>query len=371
MNDSAMRELSAIENFLGDGNAVRSGKDSINVVIRGPLATVVVQFKFKKNYPSSTVDFEIVDSGGLPESQVSQLETKIKQHLEMTQGLPALLALVIQIRFMLETGVPVPVHPSPLSVRRSSSVRNLSSAVSVSDPRRDHYLVYFFHKAAGVRDGSNESECLESCLESLKALGLIGDDETSDVYHEAYPEMVKHMNARLPQQVRDILTDGEVTARTSSKKERARFFKLFDVGDSPLGRGGYGSVIKAKYKFDEQVYAVKCIPIGTDKSKDDLKRECKILSLIDNRYVVRYYASWIEELTDEDAQELRDVFCFVDDDDDDEILGFSTTQTSTFAWGDRERHWSASEDGEMDEDDSGDGEMDKYDSGYGEMEKYD
>ena len=353
-----MRELSAIENFLGDGNAVRSGKDSINVVIRGPLATVVVQFKFRKNYPNSPVDFEIIDSGDLPESQVSQLQTKIKQHLETTRGLPTLLALVIQIRFMLETGVPVQAPPSPFSVRRSSSVvRSLSSMATLSDPRRDHYLVYFFHKAAGSRDDRDESECLESCLESLKALGLIGDDETSDVYHAAFPEMVKHMNACLPQQVRDILTDGDVAAPTSSKEERARFFKLFDVADS-LGRGGYGSVIKAKYKFDEQVYAVKCIPIGTDESKDDLKRECKILSLIDNRYVVRYYASWIDELTDEDAKELREVFHF---EDEDEMMDFSTTMSRTrtrkFDYWDDDQERLGSGSG------SGDGEMDEFDSG--------
>jgi serine/threonine protein kinase len=86
--------------------------------------------------------------------------------------------------------------------------------------------------------------------------------------------------------------------------------------DAELGRGAFGSVVKAVYKFDQQTYAVKMVPLNSADASEDLQRECKILSLLDNRYVVRYYSSWIEDLTDEGARALREVFPYEEDEPD-------------------------------------------------------
>lgn len=325
MNERAMHEFSVIQAFMGTENVNRIGKNTIQVTISCSSLTVVVQFQFWKDYPDSPPEFQLIDPGDLTDLQSSRLSETILRHLEATKGHATLAALVMQIRFLLETDFSTPTPPgSPMIRHTASQVRN-SGVVQLPNVLRDHYLVHFFHKAASSRAANMTSDFLETCIECLKALGLVGDEESAEAYREAYKDIIHYVNENLPQNIKDVLfTDENVGQITSSTGTEARFFKLFDVADS-LGRGGYGSVIKARYKFDQQVYAVKCIPIVDDGSKEDLQRECKILSLIDHRYIVRYYASWIDDLTREGGDQVRAVFNFEDDSDD--MLDFSRTMS--------------------------------------------
>ncbi|KAG8745969.1 hypothetical protein FRC10_006532 [Ceratobasidium sp. 414] len=62
-----------------------------------------------------------------------------------------------------------------------------------------------------------------------------------------------------------------------------------------LGKGGFGSVVKAQNKLDGRIYAVKKIKLrGADGA--NIHREINALSKLSHRYIVRYYTAWLETL---------------------------------------------------------------------------
>ncbi|THH07416.1 hypothetical protein EW145_g3398 [Phellinidium pouzarii] len=62
-----------------------------------------------------------------------------------------------------------------------------------------------------------------------------------------------------------------------------------------LGRGGFGSVVKARNLLDDRTYAVKKIRLRTAQGDNKIFREVNALSRLSHRYIVRYYTTWLEE----------------------------------------------------------------------------
>ncbi|OBZ78007.1 Serine/threonine-protein kinase gcn2 [Grifola frondosa] len=60
-----------------------------------------------------------------------------------------------------------------------------------------------------------------------------------------------------------------------------------------LGRGAFGSVVKARNKIDSRIYAVKKIKLRGMQS-DKIFREVNALSRLNHRFIVRYYTTWVE-----------------------------------------------------------------------------
>ncbi|KAF9527861.1 other/PEK/GCN2 protein kinase [Crepidotus variabilis] len=60
-----------------------------------------------------------------------------------------------------------------------------------------------------------------------------------------------------------------------------------------LGRGAFGSVVKAKNKIDARIYAVKKVRLKSIQS-DKIFREVNALSRLSHRNIVRYYTTWVE-----------------------------------------------------------------------------
>ncbi|TDL16229.1 Serine/threonine-protein kinase [Rickenella mellea] len=61
-----------------------------------------------------------------------------------------------------------------------------------------------------------------------------------------------------------------------------------------LGRGGFGSVLKARNKLDNRVYAVKKVKLRATQSNTKIFREVNALSRLSHRFIVRYYTTWLE-----------------------------------------------------------------------------
>ncbi|PCH37122.1 Serine/threonine-protein kinase [Wolfiporia cocos MD-104 SS10] len=61
-----------------------------------------------------------------------------------------------------------------------------------------------------------------------------------------------------------------------------------------LGRGAFGSVVKARNKIDSRIYAVKKIKLRAQQSDYKIFREVNALSRLNHRFVVRYYTTWVE-----------------------------------------------------------------------------
>ncbi len=61
-----------------------------------------------------------------------------------------------------------------------------------------------------------------------------------------------------------------------------------------VGKGAFGSVVKARNKLDKRIYAVKRIRLRPGQSEEKLFREVSTLSRLNHRNIVRYYTTWIE-----------------------------------------------------------------------------
>ncbi|PPQ98103.1 hypothetical protein CVT26_003273 [Gymnopilus dilepis] len=61
-----------------------------------------------------------------------------------------------------------------------------------------------------------------------------------------------------------------------------------------LGKGAFGSVVKARNKIDNRIYAVKKIRLKSMQSNDKIFREVNALSRLSHRNIVRYYTTWVE-----------------------------------------------------------------------------
>ncbi|KDR70022.1 hypothetical protein GALMADRAFT_255390 [Galerina marginata CBS 339.88] len=61
-----------------------------------------------------------------------------------------------------------------------------------------------------------------------------------------------------------------------------------------LGKGAFGSVVKARNKIDSRIYAVKKVRLKTMQSNDKIFREVNALSRLSHRNIVRYYTTWVE-----------------------------------------------------------------------------
>jgi translation initiation factor 2-alpha kinase 4 len=67
---------------------------------------------------------------------------------------------------------------------------------------------------------------------------------------------------------------------------------------SRLGKGGFGEVVKARKKLDGQFYAIKTITQKSSSSLTEILKEVRLLSQLSHPYVVRYYNTWTEEVSD-------------------------------------------------------------------------
>ncbi|KAL8764219.1 MAG: hypothetical protein Q9184_000188 [Pyrenodesmia sp. 2 TL-2023] len=88
----------------------------------------------------------------------------------------------------------------------------------------------------------------------------------------------------------------------------SRFASDF-VQEGRLGKGGYGSVVKARNKLESKFYAVKVINKCTEVALDKVLNEVRLLSDLNHPNVVRYYTAWKEV----------DVSASLDEDHDDSI----------------------------------------------------
>ncbi|KAF9065023.1 kinase-like domain-containing protein [Rhodocollybia butyracea] len=60
-----------------------------------------------------------------------------------------------------------------------------------------------------------------------------------------------------------------------------------------LGKGAFGSVVKARNRIDNRIYAVKKVRLRSTQS-DKIFREVNALSRLSHRFIVRYYTTWVE-----------------------------------------------------------------------------
>ncbi|KAI4287854.1 MAG: hypothetical protein L6R35_002883 [Caloplaca aegaea] len=95
--------------------------------------------------------------------------------------------------------------------------------------------------------------------------------------------------------VDDSPTSTRSQRRGSSHVQRSNSrFTIDFVQEGRLGKGGYGSVVKARNRLDSNFYAVKIINKCTESALDKVLNEVRLLSQLNHPNVVRYYTAWKE-----------------------------------------------------------------------------
>lgn len=114
-------------------------------------------------------------------------------------------------------------------------------------------------------------------------------------------------------------------------EEKAIPFPLIGSGQSrlqsefnyigPIGKGGFGEVMKVQKLLDGRVYAIKRIQLNPKNQKLTKKivREVKLLSRLDHENVVRYYNSWVEVM--ETTATAQKKSTSEEEEEDDEEIG--------------------------------------------------
>ena len=110
----------------------------------------------------------------------------------------------------------------------------------------------------------------------------------------------------LSQEISNLNNDSNINKSTSSKtKQKYNIYQFNnqnfqqtrldkDFTDiRKLGQGGFGVVLKAKHKIDEELYAIKIIKLS-DLSEQNVVTEAKTMTKIRSKHIVEYKTCWFD-----------------------------------------------------------------------------
>ncbi|EGN94241.1 hypothetical protein SERLA73DRAFT_126224 [Serpula lacrymans var. lacrymans S7.3] len=122
-----------------------------------------------------------------------------------------------------------------------------------------------------------------SCLSLLADLAAMSFHSTAT--RPKTPMYSGHTHSSSPE--KDYFRTPAGTRQASRWKEDWEELEL-------LGKGAFGSVVKARNKIDSRIYAVKKVRLRTSQSDTKIFREVNALSRLSHRFIVRYYTTWVE-----------------------------------------------------------------------------
>ncbi|KDQ55313.1 hypothetical protein JAAARDRAFT_37347 [Jaapia argillacea MUCL 33604] len=97
----------------------------------------------------------------------------------------------------------------------------------------------------------------------------------------------------MPQHISDSPESGYFHLPAPRQKYSSRWKEDWEELEL-LGKGAFGSVVKARNKIDSRIYAVKKIKLRVTQRDDKIFREVNALSRLSHRFIVRYYTTWVE-----------------------------------------------------------------------------
>ncbi|KAK0477848.1 kinase-like domain-containing protein [Armillaria novae-zelandiae] len=159
-----------------------------------------------------------------------------------------------------------------------------SNAFGYVNPPEDHVMP----EAWLSKDAKNESLLLYTHHRDIHAVGvillqmLLGLDVT-----ERFSDVHTALRSSVSGSPEFNYFRGPMFRQASCRKEDWEELEL-------LGKGAFGSVIKARDRIDNHVYAVKKVRLRTLRSDTKTFREVNTLSRLSHRFIVRYYTTWVE-----------------------------------------------------------------------------
>jgi len=179
---------------------------------------------------------------------------------------------------------------------------------------KDLLLVSLLEYICNIHDKSNDIFYI--ICEYLKDNGVIEKDDVYSLDSSHLREIYMKMINTLVASNKDLVYEREEPVDNKGqiiKYESPNFYSSRYKSDfiefEHLGKGGFGSVFKAYNKLDQNLYAIKKIPIQKlDEEKSNFYlNEVRHLSSLNHPNIVRYYTTWIDfsEYLEEGSKDLK------------------------------------------------------------------
>ena len=126
---------------------------------------------------------------------------------------------------------------------------------------------------------------LNDCFEEKPSRRKVAHDLLSSSFFFSQDPQIKDEPAWSP---RLIATPRRKTDSTSKWESEW-------IPGERLGKGGQGSVVKARKISDQTLYAVKIMKAKDDQALEEIRKEVVVLSTLKHHTIVRYYDTWVEQ----------------------------------------------------------------------------
>ena len=124
----------------------------------------------------------------------------------------------------------------------------------------------------------------EESQKEIKSLSLKKSNSNNDDTSYDKKETAENSNSKTSKDLND------------NKKEKDSMLDSLFEDFEKLGEGGFGVVLKAKHKIDNDIYAIKIIELPyNNKEREDIISEAKKMKAIKGEYIVNYSLSWYQD----------------------------------------------------------------------------
>ena len=131
----------------------------------------------------------------------------------------------------------------------------------------------------------------ESYTEQSNNNIIFGDEDSDEEQSNKDTKSKQNISTNETDSKQNNIFKSQIT--TGSSTSRCRLDKDFtDI--IKIGQGGFGVVLKAKHKIDEQIYAIKIIKFN-NLSEQDVVTEIKTMLKIRYKHIVEYKTCWFEK----------------------------------------------------------------------------
>eukprot|EP00026_Physarum_polycephalum_P000981 Phypoly_transcript_00982.p1 GENE.Phypoly_transcript_00982~~Phypoly_transcript_00982.p1 ORF type:complete len:1261 (+),score=184.22 Phypoly_transcript_00982:51-3785(+) len=225
--------------------------------------------------------------------------------------------------------------PSDISVQFGQPSLSLDSLSLISmdenDKRQQIVLVHLLRSVLqqfNIPEESSSSSSIALLTSQLVEAGVLNKAILPLLDPQNTAELQKLFSELMPPKIsQTLLNDPELSKLWTAPENTSQFSRYRSDFEElqPLGRGGFGQVVKAKNKLDGRFYAIKKIKLGSNKSQNQrILREVTTLSRLHHPYIVRYYQAWIDGPSSADNSDgsSKGSFDNSDDSEDSEDLDF-------------------------------------------------
>jgi hypothetical protein len=298
---------------------------------------VLIKFTLTKTYPRTVPTVKIENSKGITKKELAELDGLLQSTCKAHIGSVMCYDVASACISYLETKVPKSGNLYEDMISRQIRERDAFQAIvssrpdcatqvvnslkvdtaPVGDNLRQH-MPRHPSRTSEYSESDSEDELIHVGNQDLPKLGNPGREFSDDIATSAKVDSSDEESEDADEESSD---DDDSSSEDSSSDESEK--EVSPPGQEPieiksrykdefeqmslLGKGAFGEVWSCQNNLDTRVYAVKKIIINSSNAvmNAKIRREVTTISHLWHKHIVRYYAAWVESLTDEDELDSK------------------------------------------------------------------